>query len=113
MAERAERLFERARRSEVSLRVHSVVVAETVWVLQSFYGHSRADIAASLAPLLAGRGLKVEGANVVVRALEVMVEKNVDFADALLAESAKAAKGSVASFDRDFRKLGVEFMEPE
>ncbi len=112
MAEKAERLFEKARRGEVSLRVHSVVVAETVWALQSFYGHSRADIADTLVPLLAGRGIKVEAANVVARALEVMAEKNVDFADALLAESAKAAQESVASFDRDFRKLGVEFMDP-
>lgn len=113
MAEKAERLFEKARRGEVSLRVHSVVVAEAVWVLQSFYGHSRADIADALVPLLAGRGVKVEGANVGMRAIQIMAERSVDFADALLAESARAAKESVASFDRDFRKLGVEFMEPE
>jgi predicted nucleic-acid-binding protein len=113
MAEKSERLFERARRGEVSLRVHSVVVAEAVWVLQSYYGHPRPDIAASLVPLLAGRGFKVEGATAVAHALETMAEKNVDFADALLAESARFAKQSVASFDRDFRKLGVESIEPE
>lgn len=113
MAKRAERLFENAERGELSLRVHTVVVAETAWVLQSFYGHSRADISDALVSLLTEHALKVEAASVVARALELMAHKNVDFADALLAESAKSAKEGVASFDRDFRKLGVEFMEPE
>ncbi len=113
MAERAERLFERARRGEVSLRVHHVVVAETVWVLQSFHGHSRADIADVLVPLLTGHRLKVEGASVVVRAIEAMADRNVDFADALLAAAADSRGEGVASFDRDFRKLGVELLEPE
>lgn len=41
MADRSERLLQRAQRGETTLRIHPVVVAETVWVLQSFYGHSR------------------------------------------------------------------------
>ena len=113
LAERAAGLLERAQRGEISLRVHSVVVAETVWVLESFYGYSKEDISGVLIPLLQQPALRVEGARTVVRALEAMAQKNVDFADALLAETARSRGGSVASFDKDFRRLGVEWREPD
>ncbi len=113
MAVRSERLLQRAKNGEILLKVHSVVMAETVWVLQSFYGHSKEDIAGVLVPLLTEHGLKTEGANVIVRALESMAENNVDFADALLAESARSRGEGVASFDEDFRKLDVDLHEPD
>ncbi|MGI8910437.1 MAG: PIN domain-containing protein [Rubrobacteraceae bacterium] len=111
MSSRSERLLQRARSGEILLKIHPIVVAETVWVLQSFYGHSREDVASVLVPLLTEHGLKVEGSNVVVRALESMAENNVDFADALLAESARSRGEGVASFDEDFRKLDVDLHE--
>ncbi len=112
LAERAAALLEKGQRGEILLRVHSVVVAETVWVLQSFYGYSKEDISGALIPLLEQPALRVEGARTVVRALETMTANNVDFADALLAETARARGEGVASFDRDFRKLDVEWCEP-
>ncbi|QIN80651.1 PIN domain-containing protein [Rubrobacter marinus] len=112
MADRAERLLGRARRDGLTLRIHPVVVAETVWVLQSFYGRTSAEVVGVLVPLLTQHGLRVEGVGVVVRALELMSEKNVDFADALLAETALSRGESVASFDADFRKLGAPWHEP-
>lgn len=113
LAGRAAGLLEEAQRGEVTLRVHPVVVAETVWVLQSFYGYSRDDISGVLIPLLEQPALRVEGARTVVRALEVMAASNVDFVDALLAGTARSRGEGVASFDRDFRKLDVEWCEPD
>lgn len=113
MAARSELLLRRAKKGEILLKIHSVVVAETVWVLQSFYGHSKEDIVAALEPLLTEHGLRVEGSSVIVRALESMSDNNVDFADALLAESARSRGEGVASFDEDFRKLDVELHIPD
>lgn len=113
LAERATKLLERAQRGEILLNVHTVVVAETVWVLQSFYGYQKAEIAGALIPLLEDQGLRVEDARTVVRALEGMAENNVDFADALLAETARARSKGVASFDRDFGRLAVDWREPD
>jgi len=113
MAVRSERLLQNAKNGEIFLKVHPVIVAETVWVLQSFYGHSKEDIAGALVPLLTEHGLRVEGSNVIVRALESMAEKNVDFADALLAESARSRGEGVASFDEDFRRLDIDLHEPD
>ncbi len=112
LAGRAARLLEQAQRGEVSLRVHPVVVAETVWVLESFYEYSRGEISGALISLLEQPALRVEGARIVVRALEAMAENNVDFVDALLAETARSRGEGVASFDKDFRKLDVRWREP-
>ncbi len=113
LAARAAKLLEGAQRGELSLKVHSVVVAETVWVLQSFYGYSKQEISAALVPLLVDHGLKVEGSRTVTGALESMAEENVDFVDALLAQTARSRGEGVASFDADFRKLGVGWHEPD
>ncbi len=113
MADRAERLLRGARRGDFLLKVHPIAVAETVWVLESFYGYARAEVAGAVVPLLEDHALRVEGARTVVRALTVMAQSNVDFADALLAETARSRDEGVASFDEDFRGLGVEWREPE
>ena len=41
-----------------------------------------------------------------------MADKNVDFADAFLAEKARALGHAVYSFDQDFRRLNVDVVEP-
>ena len=112
LAGRAARLLEEAQRGEVSLRVHPVVVAETVWVLESFYEYSRGEISGALIPLLEQPAVRVEGARIVARALTAMAENNVDFVDALLAETARSRGEGVASFDKDFSKLAAEWREP-
>lgn len=112
LTERAAGLLEEAQRGEVSLRVHPVIVAETVWVLQSFYGYSKREISSVLIPLFEQPALRVEAARNVIGALETMAEEVVDFADALLAVTAQSRAEGVTSFDKDFRKLDVAWREP-
>ena len=42
-----------------------------------------------------------------------MSEDNVNFADALLTETARSRGEGIVSFDRDFRKLGTEWSGPD
>lgn len=113
IARRASRLLEKAERDSVPLKVHPTIVAETVWVLQSFYGYSKGEISNALIPLLDRPALRVEGTRAVLQALESMAGNNVDFVDALLAETARLRGEGIACFDRDFRKLDVEWREPD
>lgn len=116
LADRAQRFFESAERREISVLVHQIAVAETVWVLESFYDCSKQQIAEALLPLLEGRALSVEDKRITLASLETMVAENVDFADALIACTAHARGEVVASFDRDFGKLAraldLEWQEP-
>jgi predicted nucleic acid-binding protein len=113
LANRALRLFERADRGEVRLHVSPMIVAETVWVLTSFYKYPKAQIRDVLQDLLSQDGMAVEQMTIVLATLEQMAVANVDFVDAYLAELVRENKGTIASFDRDFRRLNIDWISPE
>jgi len=113
LAARSTRLVQRAEQGDISLKVSPLVVAEIVWVLNSFYKYSRTQIAEVLIPLLTSEGLILENSELVIAALEQIATVNVDFADAYLAEIARQQGESVVSFDRDFRRLNISWVEPE
>jgi predicted nucleic acid-binding protein len=113
LAERAARLANRAEQGEITLKVTSIVVAEVVWVLISFYGYSREQVAEVLIALLTADGIVLELTEQVIAALDRMASLNVDFIDAYLAELARRENEAVASFDQDFRCLDVTWIEPD
>ncbi|UBF29177.1 PIN domain-containing protein [Kovacikia minuta CCNUW1] len=113
LAQRAARLAQRAERGEITLRLATIVVAEVVWVLSSFYGYSRTQIAEVMIPLVTAAGIVSDDIEQVIAALERMATANVDFIDAFLAEVARREGNSVVSFDRDFRRLDIPWIEPE
>lgn len=113
LAQRALRLIQQAERGEVTLKLSPIVVAEVVWVLGSFYRYPRNQIAEVLLPLVTAEGIVLEESEQVVAALDRMATANVDFIDAYLAEVARREGGSVVSFDRDFRRLDIPWVEPE
>ena len=113
MAERAARLANQAEQGEITLKVAPIVVAEVVWVLISFYGYSRKQVAEVLIALLTADGIVLEETEQVIAALDRMVSLSIDFIDAYLAELARRENEAVASFDRDFRRLDVNWVEPD
>lgn len=94
----------------MELRVAVVVVQEVVYVLEHHYDYPRRRIAETLAGLLTVPGLRFEDAETVSQALVLFAERNVDFVDAYIAASAGRTGELVASFDRDFTRLGVELL---
>ena len=112
LAGKAAGLMARAEHGEIVIVVSPLVVAETVWVLRSFYRHSLADIAGVLVPLMGADGIKVEDRETLIRAVELARDKNVDFVDAVLALHAARRGEPVCSFDEDFKRLPVEWTVP-
>ena len=110
--QRALRLAEQAERGEVTLKLSPLVVAEIVWVLVSFYKYSRTQVSEVLLSLVTAQGVDLQETDLVIAALDSMAGVNVDFVDAFLAETVRRKGGAVASFDRDFRRLGVPWIEP-
>ncbi len=112
MAEKAAALAGGAERGEIILRVSPIVVAEMVWVLQSFYGFKKREIADALTAVLLAEGVDALDRDVVLASLEAMATANVDFIDAYLAQVALGKDELVCSFDEDFHSLGVGLMRP-
>ncbi len=105
MAERAARLMRQAEQGEVLLILTPLVVAEVVWTLKSFYRRPYDEIARVLVPLLSADGVETQEREILIRALDLTRNKNVDFSDAVLAVQADRHGEPVCTFDEDFKRL--------
>jgi predicted nucleic-acid-binding protein len=87
--------------------VSHLVLAETVWVLDSVYELARDRISTAVDMLLNHRDLTLQDADVVISALNhYRTRSKVDFSDCLVLEIAgKAGHLPVGTFDREFAKL--------
>jgi predicted nucleic acid-binding protein len=114
MAEAALRTLEDAQKGKILLILTPLTVAEIVWVLESFYDHSKAKIAETIGQFLFCDGLEVEDLDLLVEALSLYQGKNLDFADAFLAAVAlRRGPQAVYSFDQHFNRIpGVTRLEP-
>ena len=104
-AKTAGRLFDACDRGDVVIMVLPAVLAECVFVLESFYKHPRGDIASALGRLISSPGVEMSGAAIQLDALDRYRRTKVHFVDCLIAATAAAENVPVASFDRDFRKF--------
>ena len=78
-----------------------VVLAEVIWVSESSYGASRAEVAEIVKRVLSIRQLTVQDAEVVWQALRQFESGRADFADCLILRSAEAAGcQKTVSFDK-------------
>jgi predicted nucleic-acid-binding protein len=81
-ADAVESLLCRAARSEIALVVNPMVIAEIVWTLESFYHLSPGEIKSKIFAVLNTPGLEVAEADVVVLAMDLYADRNIDFIDA-------------------------------
>jgi len=114
LAAKAVALFQRMERGEVSLILDDVILAECVWVLQSFYEEPASRIASTLRGLLLLPNLEAPHKGVLLEALTLYQEYEVDFVDALLAaRSHSGGPETIYSFGRHFERLpAVARLEP-
>lgn len=87
--------------------VSNLVLAESLWVLDSVYDLSHEQIATAVEMLLSHQELALQDADVVASALDQYRRRSaVDFSDCLVLEIArKAGHLPVGTFDRNFAKL--------
>ena len=104
-AKAAGKLFEACDRGDVVIVVLPAVLAECVFVLESFYEHPRGDIASALSTLISSPGIEVNEAGIHLDALDRYRRTKVHFVDCLIAATASAENTPVATFDQDFRKF--------
>lgn len=93
--------------------VTSVALVELVWVMQSCYGSSKAEIVKILQMLCGTRELSVENADATVAAVEIFAASSADFADCLIEQAGQSAGCQyTVTFDRTAAKLsGMHLLE--
>jgi predicted nucleic acid-binding protein len=110
MAQRATRYLA----LEHDLLVVDLVVAETVYVLESFYEAPRRQVGEAIRSLIAFDSIVCVDPALLLRAVEVYETDRLDFAEAYLVACAETTEvGRVASFDRAVDRIDtVERVEP-
>lgn len=99
---------------ESELLLTDLVVAETVYVLESFYEAPREKVAEAIRSLLALESVVSVAKALLLRAVEVYEINCLDFAEAYLVACAESTGiNKVASFDRSIDRVGtIERIEP-
>ena len=100
--------------SEHELLLVDLVVAETVYVLESFYEAPRSQVAEAIRSLIAFDSIVCVDPALLLRAVEIYETDRLDFAEAYLVACAETTEvGRVASFDRTVDRIDtVERIEP-
>jgi predicted nucleic-acid-binding protein len=102
MASRAAALLA----AEQELLLTDLVLAECVYVLESFYEVERARIAELMRSAIALPSIKTLDPASLLRALDVYEMERIDFAEAYLVAQAEATGvGEIVSFDRSIDKV--------
>ena len=101
-ARRATAFLERAD----ELLLPDLIVAEVVYVLESFYEVGRTRVAELLRAIIGFRAVVVVDGPLLLRALEIYEVNRLDFAETYLVASAEATGvGAIASFERTIDRV--------
>ena len=108
-------VIDQANAGMYTLKVTPVVIGECVYVLMGKnFNIKKTDVATSLISFINMKGVEMEEKDVVEKALNQFAKKGVDYADAYIAEHAKAMMPpSILSVNvKDFMKLGISVYTP-
>lgn len=100
--------------TERELLLTDLVVAETVYVLESFYEAPRDQVAQAVRSLVAFESILCVDPALLLRAIEVHETDQIDFAEAYIVACAESTRvNRVASFDRSIDRVNtIERIEP-
>ena len=101
--DQATQWFKEAENGKRQLAVYPLVIAETCFVLESFYQVPRADIAAKMEVFLSQRWLQVKNRPELL-GLWPYYLKGYHFVDSYLISAARDQKGSILTFDKKLNK---------
>ncbi|MEW6028075.1 MAG: PIN domain-containing protein [Chloroflexota bacterium] len=112
-ADAVETLLQRAAKGKVNLVTTSMVIAEIVWTLESFYDMDKKEIQEMVLGILNTDGLDVIDSDLILQAIVPYADKNVDFIDAFNAAwMVKNDVDKIYTFDQKhfsrFEKLVTE-----
>lgn len=114
-AKSVDSLLSRANKGELKILISSVVIAELVWVLESFYKMKADQITELVEAILNTPGIDIQDKLIIKAALKLYSSKEIDLIDAWIIEFAKA-KGSkrIYTFDKKHFKdtREIEIISP-
>lgn len=105
-ADACERIFKKAVEEKESIFTTDLVIAEIIWVLESFYELQKEEVQDKVEKILNTPNLICPHKELILRALTLYSEKNIDYIDAFNALILKE-KGieELYSYDKDYDRI--------
>lgn len=92
----------------------SLVLAEIVWTLLSFYKLQKSDVIKAVDSIVNLNGLQFLENQEVTKSLNLYKKHNVKYTDCLICSGLSNTKNwEIVSYDTDFDKLGMHRIEPK
>ena len=113
-ADACDKLFKRAISGKDKLFTTDLVIAEIIWVLESYYELAKNDVREKVEKILNTPNLFCQQKDIILGALNLYTEKNIDYIDAFNALILKH-KGieELYSYDPHFDRIdGLTRLEP-
>ncbi len=100
-------LFRQAIQDKIQLITSLLVIAEIVWTLESYYHLTKTDIASKVETILNTPNLLCPEAEIIIMALDLYVQENIDFIDAFHAHDLQAqGLTQIATYDhKHFKRV--------
>ena len=113
-ADACETLFRNAIVGDESLCTSDMVIAEIIWVLESYYELKKADVRDCVEKILNTRNMHCPNRELIISALSIYVEKNIDFIDAYNTFILRRdGINEIYSYDKHFDRLNwIKRIEP-
>lgn len=100
-ADRVEKLLDLAASGKERLLTTELVIAEVVWVLESFYKLDNLSIGPMIKAILATQGLEVINGALIEKAVELYMKQNIDFIDGYIVAVMECYKvNEIFSYDK-------------
>ncbi|QCT93785.1 type II toxin-antitoxin system VapC family toxin [Caminibacter mediatlanticus TB-2] len=100
----AKELFEKIAKREIKAHISEGIVMECFFVLHKLYEYSKEDTADILIKIMSMKNIINDEKEIIITALELLKQHNIDFIDCLLCAKSKILSLEVKSFDKDIKK---------
>lgn len=104
-AEKARRIFNRARSLKARVKILPIILVEVVYHLIHTYKIPRNEVADTLQIFISPKWIKIENKDAILEVLELFKNSKVDMVDLMLFTIAKHKGYEIVSFDKDFKRL--------
>lgn len=113
-ARRAGELLTKVEAGSEDVFLPDIILADIIWILEGYYKQSRAQIRDWITTILSLQGLEFSDKNIALDALDIYVDKGIDWSDAF-AVSQMTERGitEIYSFDKHFSRVdSITRVEP-
>ena len=105
-AHESKKFLEQVSKGKYELFVCDLIFAEIIYVLESVYQLDRNAVVEKMLAIIETSNTVIENRRIILRALDLYEEKNIDFIDAyLVSHSVKNNCTIIFTFDKDFKKI--------